>query len=311
MLKVAVAAIRDSLGRVLIARRPAGVHQGNLWEFPGGKLEPGEDVRAALRRELWEELHIEPTSMRPLIRVPFHYSDRAVFLDVWQVDAFSGSPFGREGQPIRWVEPAQLPAYQFPAANRPIVNAVRLPQTYLITADCEPGHEREFLARLEQALTRGIRLVQFRVKRIEGAARLRLAQQAVALAHAAGAELLLNGSIDEAAVCGADGVHLSSRQLAQSSLRRPAVDGWLAASCHSRQELESAVAAGVDFAVLSPVRPTQSHPGAPALGWDRFAELIGDIPIPVFALGGVGERDLPRALSRRAQGVAGISAFWR
>jgi 8-oxo-dGTP diphosphatase len=87
-------------------------------------------------------------------------------------------------------------------------------------------------------------------------------------------------------------------------------DRWVAASCHDAQELAHAASIGVDFAVLGPVLPTASHPHAAALGWEGFAELIATVPLPVYALGGVGPGDLVAARRAGAQGVAGISAFW-
>lgn len=134
-IHVAAAVIRAVDGRVLIAKRPLDKHQGGLWEFPGGKVEAGESVEAALARELAEELGITVTAAQPLIQVRHDYPDKQVLLDVWQVLAFSGEPHGAEGQPLAWVEPAQLPGYSFPAANRPIVAAARLPDRYLITPD--------------------------------------------------------------------------------------------------------------------------------------------------------------------------------
>lgn len=308
LLHVAVAAIRDDCGRVLIARRPTGVHQGDLWEFPGGKVEPGEDVRAALSRELWEELHIELRHCRPLIRIPFHYPDRGVLLDVWRVDAYTGTPAGREGQPIRWVEPEALPRYDVPAANRPIVTAVRLPDVYAISGDCWPGEEAAFLARLDAALERGVRLFQLRVRGLEAAAWRALAQEAAARVQAAGGQILVNGSPERALSCGADGVHLPARALA-SLQARPDLP-WVAASCHHAEELAAAVRLGVDFAVLSPVQRTASHPDAEPMGWPRFAELVRDVPLPVYALGGLDRGDLEAAVAARAQGVAGIRGFW-
>ncbi|HET8700475.1 MAG TPA: NUDIX domain-containing protein, partial [Nitrococcus sp.] len=82
---VAVGVITDAAGRVLICRRDVQRHQGGLWEFPGGKVEPGEDVRTALGRELAEEVGICPEQARPLIRVPYRYPDQEVLLDVWRV----------------------------------------------------------------------------------------------------------------------------------------------------------------------------------------------------------------------------------
>src|SRR5690554_1119213 len=127
--------IRD--GRVLIARRPATAHQGGLLEFPGGKVEPGETVQQALARELLEEtgVTVRPDALRPLIGIRHDYGDKQVFLDVWEAQASLGNPVGLEGQPVFWKSPAELLAGDFPAANRPIINAIRLPRMLAITGD--------------------------------------------------------------------------------------------------------------------------------------------------------------------------------
>lgn len=104
--------------RVLIARRPDHVHQGGLWEFPGGKIGPGETARDALVRELAEELAIEVLHCAPLLTVDHDYPTRAVSLAVWSVTEFRGRAVGNEGQQIAWVDLAELRAYQFPAANQ-------------------------------------------------------------------------------------------------------------------------------------------------------------------------------------------------
>ncbi|SRR5690554_5663669 len=302
VLHVAAAAVFDAAGRVLIAQRRVDVHQGGLWEFPGGKLEPGESVEAALSRELWEELHIRPRHARRMIRVPFRYPERHVLLDVWRVDAYEGEAIGREGQPILWVEPRALDDYAFPAANLPIVNAVRLPQCYLVTGAYRS--DSDFLERLSTALARGVRLVQLRAPKASPA----LLREAVARCRRAGAISLYNGTPDEAVAVGADGVHLSAARL-RALTGRPSLR-WVAASCHDAEELRLAEQRGADFVVLSPVQPTTSHPGAVPLGWSRFAELVRDYPAPVYALGGVGEGELGQALRCRAQGIAAIRALW-
>ena len=151
---VAVAVIVNEQGEVLIARRPDHLHQGGLWEFPGGKLEPGERVIKALSRELDEELGIAVESASPLIRVHHHYPQRPVLLDVWRVERWRGDAYGREGQPVMWVKSEMLQNYRFPAANIPIVTAVRLPERYLVTPD--PGDDFGlFLSRLERCLSAG------------------------------------------------------------------------------------------------------------------------------------------------------------
>ena len=122
---VAVGVVLDEQHRVLISRRASAAHQGGLWEFPGGKLEPGESVERALARELREELGIGFASSQPLLLVPFNYGDKAVLLDVHLVTELEGKARGLEGQPLRWVTAEELARYEFPAANVPIVSAVR------------------------------------------------------------------------------------------------------------------------------------------------------------------------------------------
>ena len=108
-------------GLVLIARRPAHLHQGGRWEFPGGKVEAGEGVEQALARELGEELGLTVGAARPFMEIAFDYPERSVLLDTWLVEEVAGAPRGLEGQELRWVAPGELGDYEFPEANRPIV----------------------------------------------------------------------------------------------------------------------------------------------------------------------------------------------
>jgi 8-oxo-dGTP diphosphatase len=124
-LHVAVAVILDTRRQILLSRRSPETHQGGLWEFPGGKVEAGEDLLAALQRELKEELDIEPGRTSALLQVAHDYGDRSVLLDVHVVWDFYGTPAGLEGQPLAWVAAEELERYPFPAANEPIVRAVR------------------------------------------------------------------------------------------------------------------------------------------------------------------------------------------
>lgn len=308
-LHVVVTVVCNDQGEVLITRRPPHVHQGDRWEFPGGKVEADETVAAALRRELQEELGIEPLQARPLIRVPHDYADRSVLLDVWRVDRYSGSVHGREGQPLQWVAADDLRNHTFPAANLPIISAVRLPDAYLITP--EPGPDQQtFLAALATALAGGIRLVQLRAKTLQPAAYLELAIEVVALCRRHHATLLLNAEPALVRQVGADGVHLSSERLLRLSQRPLDHDCWVAASCHDAQQLAQAAAIGVDFAVVGPVATTVSHPGVPALGWQGFAQLSERAAFPVYALGGMQVRDKTLAFAHGAQGIAAISGLW-
>lgn len=122
---VAAGVILNASGEVLLALRPRDKHQGGLWEFPGGKVETGEPVQAALARELLEELDLRVIKAEPLLITEHDYGDKHVKLDVWVVREFDGRPHGREGQTIRWCPVAGIDAMQFPAANLPIVEAVK------------------------------------------------------------------------------------------------------------------------------------------------------------------------------------------
>ena len=124
-LHVAVGVLTDVNGRILIARRPAELHQGGLWEFPGGKLEPGETLECALARELKEELGVTVKATEPLLEIRHDYGDREVFLDVHRVIAWQGEAQGMEGQPLAWTLPAALGDFDFPAANVAIVEKLR------------------------------------------------------------------------------------------------------------------------------------------------------------------------------------------
>lgn len=309
VIHVAAAVIVDGQGRVLLARRPDHVHQGGLWEFPGGKLDPGEDIRRALVRELEEELGLTPTSFRPLIRIRHDYAEKSVLLDVWRVQDWRGAPHGREGQPVEWVAAEGLRERAFPEANLPIVTAARLSDRYLITPD--PGGDQEdFLSALRRSLDRGVRLIQLRARRMNPAGLRKLAARALDLCRDQGARLLINGAPGLAEGVGADGVHLTSRRLLACRTRPLSAGHWVAASCHDRRQVIHACRIGVDFIVVSPVKATPSHRDARPLGWVGLRELTELATVPVYALGGMGENDLTDAWDHGAQGIAAIRSLW-
>ena len=316
-IHVMAAVIRDTQGRILIAKRPDDVHQGGLWEFPGGKLEDGEARSDGLRRELHEELGITLTQARPLLDIRHDYPDKSVRLDVWLVTGFDGLAHGAEGQPVRWVSAAELDDYDFPAANAPIVQAAQLPEVYLITPDV--SDEAELFAGLEQAREMGVRLVQLRQTALSATAYGDLVQRVLAR-FGDDFQWLMKG--DEAPAWPGVGWHLTGKQLRQMWLQYAGPDasgnrneGWikrflLAASCHDAEELAMAAELGVNFVTLSPVMPTATHPDAVPLGWERVQELIETVNMPVYLLGGIGPETRHRAFDIGAQGVAGIRRFW-
>jgi 8-oxo-dGTP diphosphatase len=192
-------------------------------------------------------------------------------------------------------------------ANGPILRALALPTFYGVSNAGEVG-THIFLECLEAALRRGLRLVQLREKNLAPDALRELAVRTCALAHRYGAAVLINGDDALARVSGANGVHLTASQLAQTTTR-PEFD-LVGASCHDESELARAAELGLDLAVLGPLQETASHPGARTLGWPRFRELVRNYALPVYAIGGLGERDLDSAWSAGAHGVAAIRGAW-
>jgi 8-oxo-dGTP diphosphatase len=306
--QVAVGVVRNGRGEILIARRHDHLHQGGLWEFPGGKVEPQETVGAALERELCEELAISVKQATPLIKIRHHYGEKRVLLDVWRVDAYLGDPQGKENQPILWVSPSQLNRFDFPAANRPIVAAARLPEYYPIVDGSLADGEALF-AKLERLCHTGYTLAQWRVKGADAAAYLKLTRRAVDYCRPRGLGLLLNADPDRVMPTGAAGVHLNGRRLLDLMQRPLSPELWVAASCHNLMEIRQAEKTGVDFVLLSPVLATPSHPDVQPLGWDRFTAWVDLANVPVFALGGMTRDHLAQARQVGAQGVSGIRGF--
>jgi 8-oxo-dGTP diphosphatase len=308
-IEVVAGILRDGAGRVLVAQRLPGTHLAGRWEFPGGKIEAGESAEAALRRELHEELGVEIGAIEPLIRVPWSYAEKSIVLHAFVVRDFGGTPHGRQQQALQWIDPGS-DRMSMPAADLPIIMALRLPPLYAITA--EPAlADAEFVSSVRALCASGIRLLQLRARTVDGGRLRRLATTIQPVAREFGVTLLVNGDIELVRQLDLDGVHVQSRELLALRARPLDANRLVAASCHDANELMHAAEIGVDFAVLGPVLPTGSHPDATPLGWDRFAALCADAPLPVYALGGMTRADLPRARAAGAQGIAGISTFAR
>ncbi|HUW25316.1 MAG TPA: Nudix family hydrolase [Gallionella sp.] len=317
IVEVAAAVIQKTDGSFLLTQRPAGKIWAGYWEFPGGKIEVGEESRHALVRELREELGIEVETAYPWITRVFTYPHATVRLNFFRVTQWRGGLYPHEGQQFAW-QPSRLRYSRTNAensitvspilpANVTILRALELPALYAISNVTELGVE-EFLQRLSVALSKGLQLVQLREKNLPSGVLRELAQRMLPLLRARGAKLLLNGDIELAQEIGADGVQLTASQLV-TLRKRPAVD-WCGASCHNTTELRRAEDLGCDFALLSPVLPTQSHPGEPTLGWEKFAECVAGSAIPVYALGGLTQADMHTAWRHGAHGISLLRQAW-
>jgi|SRR5579871_4081487 len=127
LVLVAACALIDPDGRVLIAKRPAGKAMAGLWEFPGGKIEPGEKPEDSLIRELKEELDIEVTEacLAPFTFASHSYEDFALLMPLFVCRRWNGIPKAIEHQELQWVRPKDLPDYPMPPADRPLVSMLR------------------------------------------------------------------------------------------------------------------------------------------------------------------------------------------
>jgi 8-oxo-dGTP diphosphatase len=131
---VVVGLIFNSHNQLLIAKRPDHLHQGGLWEFPGGKVEANESAYIALIREFKEEVGIVVKQADLFMEIYHQYADKNVFLDIWLCRHFDydggGEIVGLEGQEVKWVALAHLKKYSFPEANQKIINKLLSEKNY-------------------------------------------------------------------------------------------------------------------------------------------------------------------------------------
>jgi len=296
VIEVAAAVLQRPEGSFLLAQRPAGKVYAGYWEFPGGKIEPGEPAMRAIARELHEELGIEIAGAFPWLTRVFTYPHGTVRLHFFRVHDWRGEPHPREDQALAWQSPTSTMAAPMLPANAPVLQALALPAEYAITDAARHG-TADMLSRLGHRLASGLRLLQVREPSLDDEARRLFTEQAIGLAHRHGCKVLTKSAFE-----GADGVHLTAAELMRLGERPKGV--MVAGSCHTRAELERAMALELDFAVLGPVKDKA------AIGWPRFAELAAGSSIPVYAIGGLARSDLPDAWRAGAHGVAMIRGAW-
>ena len=297
------AAVIERPGEFLLAQRPEGKPYPGYWEFPGGKIEAGEDPRAALVRELKEELGIDVTEATPWITRVYAYTHATVRLHFWRVTAWRGEPRPLEDQAIRWQRVGAADVSPMLPANAPVLAALALPAVMVLSNATADGIDNWIAELAERAMGERM-LVQVREKGMHRQQLQHLLSRALVRARPFGSMVVVNSDCGTFPQC--DGVHLTSRAL-MALAARPA--GFpVGASCHEASELDRAAKLGVDYAVLGPVKETASHPGAAPLGWDRFEALARDRPMPVYAIGGLTRADLGEARGRGAHGVALLRA---
>ncbi|VAW91825.1 Mutator mutT protein (7,8-dihydro-8-oxoguanine-triphosphatase) [hydrothermal vent metagenome] len=305
---VAVGLIRNKDNQYLISKRHTHLHQGGLWEFPGGKVEANETVYDALCRELHEELNLTVKQAKPLLRISYPYPDKDVCLDVWLIDDFTGDLHSPSEQAIHWAHPSELLNYSFPAANKAILSCITLPESYVITGNFK--NKADYIQHFKQCLNRGFRLIQLRSPMSDLDMLIDLANLSRSLCEKENAKLIVNADANFLLQCDIAGIHLNRHRLFQYNYRPIHSDKILTASVHNLNELQQAIKIEVDFIVVSPVLKTTSHPDAIPLGWSGFEKIINESSVPIFALGGMKQDMLVTAKKCGAFGIAAISEFW-
>jgi len=318
---VAVGVLIRADGAVLLADRPADKPYPGYWEFPGGKIEPGESIAGALTRELREELGIEIAPPLPWVTIEFDYPHAYVRLHFQRVFAWRGAPRARERQRFAFfaldpvVPDAGLPRPLLPAAL-PALRWLSLPPLYALSNIAALGRAH-FLQQLDGQLARGLRLLAVREPALADEDVEVALIEVLARSHAAGARVLVSSRHQRRLWDLADGVHLTSADLLRAAdgtsaepAARPDVP-WVAASVHDKGQLARAAALGCDFAVLAPVHASRTHPAAKPLGWRGFTRIAARTPMPLYALGGLSQADLDNARRAGAHGVASLSAVWQ
>jgi len=315
-LDVAVGVLIQADGRFLLGQRPAGKPYAGYWEFPGGKLEAGEAVFTALKRELHEELWLDIHAAAPWVTRVFVYPHATVRLHFWRVyqnvgensSGWTGTPHGRENQAFGWFDLDTLPAPLLPA-TLPVLRWLALPPLYAISAAERLG-VAEFLRCLQRKVEGGtLPLLQLREKNLSAEDFSTLFREVRAITQGSQTCLLINSHHPQHYWEQADGVHLTAADL-MTLAARPDLP-WVGASVHTAMELQQATDLGCDFAVLGSVRETRSHPVQAALGWPQWHTLAQHSAVPVYAIGGLGRDDLACAQQQGAHGIAAISAVWK
>ena len=301
--EVAAAVIERPDGAFLLAQRPEGKPYAGYWEFPGGKIEPGEEVRSALARELKEELGIDVLEAAPWITRVYAYTHATVRLHFWRVTRWDGEPQRLEDQDIKWQRVEAPDVSPMLPANAPVLAALALPAVMVISDAASMGIDDWIRALSTRAMEERL-LVQIREKGMDRQKLQHLVSRALARASGLGSRLVLNSDCGSLPQC--DGVHLTAKALMASTARPPGA--LVGASCHDAREVEHAASLGLDYAVVGPVKETRSHPAARPIGWEAFASLTADRPMPVYAIGGLTRADLGEARRRGAHGVALLSA---
>jgi 8-oxo-dGTP diphosphatase len=306
LIEVAASIVCAPDGRVLMAERTPKQLSAGFWELPGGKIDPGESAQEAAVRELEEEIGIRALSLTPWVRYDHPFRMRRIRLHCFKVNQWAGTPHGREGQRLAWIDPGS-PAVApiLPSVER-VLNALGLPPLYAVCRSADHGGVSAIIDHIALGVRQGLRLLQLRAPDFSPDQRVALARRINAIVAPSGGRVLLVGSALEARRAGLSGVHTTGEQLRRLS-SRPPVRLWLC-SCRDEADLARAIQLGADAAVMSCVLNSKAHSDRVPLGWEGLKRLSTKAPLPLYAQGGIDASHLQAAQHAGAIGIA--TAHW-
>ncbi|KGT48441.1 MULTISPECIES: NUDIX domain-containing protein [Acinetobacter] len=279
--------------QVLVGWREAKQHQGNKYEFPGGKVEANETPVQACRREIQEEVGIDIELWHPFDFIRHEYEDVIVHLYLFHASV-SKDQLAQIQQPWNWYSRQQLQALNFPKANDVILEKLLWPEMIKISSDLsdleKPEDNQLLYWRVDATAEQATKLIDLSAEQLS--------------------KLIINHELyvllDEKLQQGIQTLHFKQSQLEQFQSTDRILGKRYIAACHDLISAQKAEQIGCEAIFLSPVLPTATHSDVKSLGWDTFEQIATQIQIPAFALGGIKKQDLKQAQSCNAYGIAGI-----
>ncbi len=309
-IHVVIGIIKNTQDEVLVTTRNKNAHLSGYLEFPGGKLEPGETPEQALTRELKEELDINLFEYSQLIQIPYIYTDRKVFLDVYKVNKYSGNIAANESQEVYWQNAFSLDPGLFPSANHGLIRAIQLPNVVAVTPDYHQ-HTNKFIDYFKSTIKReNISIIHLRSHQINDSEYIQLAEECLKLCNENNTKLVLNRTAASVLKINASGLHLTSKSLASLNKRPLGYEYLVSASCHNLGEVLHATKLGLDYVFVGPVIEKYLANSSQVLGWENFALLTRESSIPVYAIGGTSISNIKTSVECGGQGIAAIRDLW-
>lgn len=311
-VQVVAAIIRRGENEVLLGQRPAGAHLQGLWEFPGGKIETRETPADALQRELKEELGIDIVTSFPLMTVRHQYPEKQVELHIREVMGWEGQVTSMEKQQLQWVNIKQLAELEMPAADKPVIPALKLSRTYQVTPGLnDVAAYVEFLCK---AIKSHSSFIQLRPENLSSVDLEKLLGMIAGIKHRSETVIILHSGEGELRMNLAnqvDGLHLTAKHLLELKKRPAKLDGFLLASCRNLAEVRQAEKIGVDMLCLAPVYSDVASADLKPLGEQGFADICEKAILPVYAMGGMKHEHMSKIRDLGGTGIAGIDVFER